>query len=330
MGRRIAFMGKLYPSTMDYYQILRINSLEDKVGNATLTTTSPTLTGAVNELNDGKVSKSGDTMSGGLLVQMEATDAPYVSVNNGTYDVGIHIGSGGVNHGLYDFSLSKWLIYNNGTNTIVNGRASENVLKTGDVITGQLDAKNSNVTIGTTSNNGVTSSTYQGYRVVDNNGTTISHFFTGAYTNGDVKTYLQTYNTKTNGTRVDNIFSVGVKKDGTLFYEIGSPDNFRTALGLGAIATKSGATFTDLSVASFDFKATAANKAGSATASKSGWTFVCWVACYSTGHTLAGDCYFEYPQNATTNIWSRSGGFTTNSTIIKGLALFKKVGSLTS
>ena len=124
------------------------------------------------------------------------------------------------------------------------------------------------------------------------------------------------------------MLSVGVRKNGSLFYEVSSASAFRDAIGVGQLGTYSGAHFTTLTVASFDFKATTANKAGSATATKAGWTFVCWIACYSTGHTLAGDCYFEYPQNATTYVWSRSGCFTANSTIIKGLALFIQEGRL--
>lgn len=45
-------------------------------------------------------------------------------VKNGNYQVGVMIGSGGVNRGLFDFYLNKWMVYSDGTNTYLNGRAS--------------------------------------------------------------------------------------------------------------------------------------------------------------------------------------------------------------
>lgn len=45
-------------------------------------------------------------------------------VENGNYRVSLIIGADGINRGLYDFYLNKWMIYSDGANTYLNGRAS--------------------------------------------------------------------------------------------------------------------------------------------------------------------------------------------------------------
>ena len=45
-------------------------------------------------------------------------------VRNGDRQIGVMIGSGGVNRGLFDFKLNKWMIYANDTDVYLNGRAT--------------------------------------------------------------------------------------------------------------------------------------------------------------------------------------------------------------
>ena len=65
-------------------------------------------------------------ITGFLRVVMGNTAGPKISVNNGTYEIGLHVGSGGVNHGIYDFtsSINTWMCYHNGTEFLFNGKAN--------------------------------------------------------------------------------------------------------------------------------------------------------------------------------------------------------------
>ncbi len=46
-----------------------------------------------------------------ISIEAPTTSQPKVTVNNGEYGVGLLIGAGGVNHGLYDFTNGRWMIY---------------------------------------------------------------------------------------------------------------------------------------------------------------------------------------------------------------------------
>ena len=65
-------------------------------------------------------------ITGFLRVAMGNTAGPKISVHNGTYEVGLHIGTGGVNHGIYDFTsnINTWMCYHNGTEFLFNGKAN--------------------------------------------------------------------------------------------------------------------------------------------------------------------------------------------------------------
>ena len=100
------------------------------------------------------VKKSGDTMTGNLSINgaeiiVSKSSGPRVSVtnSNGVSSI-LHVGTGGSNHGVispgyYDGTTfhesEKWLIYRNSSgNVIVNGKSTDNVLKSGDTMTGAL------------------------------------------------------------------------------------------------------------------------------------------------------------------------------------------------
>lgn len=69
-------------------------------------------------LNDVYVKKAGDTMTGNLNISGNGTAFRLIGTS---YDIGLHLGSGGTNRGIYEWSPSaKWLLYFDANNTILN------------------------------------------------------------------------------------------------------------------------------------------------------------------------------------------------------------------
>ena len=113
-----------------------------------------------------------------------------------------------------------------------------------------LILKHQGVTIDTSSNNGVTSSNkYQGVSFRDNNNVMYGECYNAADTDGTVRVYLNTKNTKTDGTTVSNQLGVGVKKDGTKYYSVSDAAAFRSAISAPSItgANASGTWDIDIS-----------------------------------------------------------------------------------
>lgn len=74
-----------------------------------------------NELN-GYVSKSGDTMTGQLYMEQLSGDTFYHSKRTDTGNsIKFGVGAGGVNRGIYDDPLNKWILYTDGSKVYVNG-----------------------------------------------------------------------------------------------------------------------------------------------------------------------------------------------------------------
>lgn len=71
-------------------------------------------------------------ITGSLRATMGSTAGPFMSVSNGTYEIGLHVGTGGTNHGIFDFSSSvnAWMCYHDGTKNIFNGQANTAVTAT--------------------------------------------------------------------------------------------------------------------------------------------------------------------------------------------------------
>lgn len=67
---------------------------------------------AAYKAEDYYVKRSGDTMSGSLQVINTANNTAglKITLETQSYNFGFHMGTGGVNHGLYDFKASKWVI----------------------------------------------------------------------------------------------------------------------------------------------------------------------------------------------------------------------------
>ncbi len=95
-------------------------------------------------------------MTGNLFIA-KAGDT-YVQVENENTGVKLNLDTGSsANHGIYSYgyydgssfhSAGAWMIYrNNAGNVIVNGRATDNVLKSGDTMTGTLNFSNTSPAI---------------------------------------------------------------------------------------------------------------------------------------------------------------------------------------
>lgn len=79
---------------------------------------------AAYKAEDYYVKRSGDTMSGSLQVINTANNTAglKIALETQSYNFGFHMGTGGVNHGLYDFKASKWVILGDAShNWIFNG-----------------------------------------------------------------------------------------------------------------------------------------------------------------------------------------------------------------
>lgn len=137
-------------------------------------------------------------------------------------------------HGLY---LNR--------NVFTNGKviAQDNIITEGIGISRMADAL-----IDASSNNHVSGNNlYTGFAVYDNNmATRFCEFYGSALTTGETQGYVYVRNKKTDGTEVTNVLGCGVQKDGTLTYRIGSASAFRSALGLGSLATKSSVANADI------------------------------------------------------------------------------------
>lgn len=161
MAKNITLLGADYPDvpavqlpqtgggTATFYDIDVIDNLNSD---------SPTDALSANQgkvLNDGKVDKAGDTMTGNLNIQRSGSGTIGYTAKNETsgLETQLIIGSGRKNHGVYSngyvdgneefHSNAKWMVYRDAdNNVIVNGKATENVKKTGDTMTGDLTGTN--------------------------------------------------------------------------------------------------------------------------------------------------------------------------------------------
>ena len=94
------------------------------------------------------------------------------------------------------------------------------------------------VEVGTTSNNNVSAYQETNFYNTDKNNYWFTRVCSNAETNGNLSLHLQSRNMKTDGTVVQNNLQLGVKKDGTRIVAITDAGVWRSALGLGSIATK--------------------------------------------------------------------------------------------
>ena len=104
----------------------------------------------------------------------------------------------------------------------------------------------SGITVDTSSDNHVDTNTYKQVLSTHDTGGmgSFSAIRTIYYTSGAVSTQLWAKNMKTDGSTVDNGFSVTVEKDGTQKYGVGNAANFRSAIGAGTSSLTLGTSST--------------------------------------------------------------------------------------
>ena len=121
------------------------------------------ITAVKSNISDVYVYNTGDIMTGNLFIAKAGNT--YVQVENENTGIKLNLDTGSsANHGIYSYgyydgssfhSAGAWMIYrNNAGNVIVNGRATDNVLKSGDTMTGTLNFSNTSPAINQQMNDG--------------------------------------------------------------------------------------------------------------------------------------------------------------------------------
>ena len=151
------------------------------------------------------------------------------------------------------------------------------VNKAGDTMSGNLtvsrsgealiQTKNTQWTLTTASNNGITANTSAGafYHLGSDN-TMIGRTNCYGGSDGAVSIVLQVYNKKTNGSSVNNAISAIIKKDGSQTYSVSNATNFRSAINAAASSSRAykenieemseeeARKILDIEVCSYDYK----------------------------------------------------------------------------
>lgn len=100
-------------------------------------------------------------------------------------------------------------------------------------------SQNSTLTIGNSSNNAITSSfVVLGFSMRDKNDYQPGECKMHAYSSGDIDVHLTARNKTTGNVEKYNEFTIGVRKNGTLYYSVSSAEAFRTAIGASASSDK--------------------------------------------------------------------------------------------
>ena len=116
---------------------------------------------------------------------------------------------------------SAELGYLDGVTSNVQTQLGNKLSTSGGTVTGDIYRKSSSVTIGTTSNNGVTTDISPGFVVRDSNDAYYARADGLAQTTGFVAARLVAKNKTTSGTEITNSLYAGVKKDGTRVVKLG-------------------------------------------------------------------------------------------------------------
>ena len=119
---------------------------------------------------------------------------------------------------------STELGYLDGVTSNVQTQLGNKLSTSGGTVTGDIYRKTSSVTIGTTSNNGVTTDVSPGFAVRDSNDYYYARADGLAQTTGLVAARLVAKNKDTSGTERTNSLYAGVKKDGTRVVKLGDND----------------------------------------------------------------------------------------------------------
>lgn len=119
---------------------------------------------------------------------------------------------------------STELGYLDGVTSAIQTQLGNKLSTSGGTVTGDIYRKTTNVTIGTTSNNGVTTDVSPGFVVRDSNDYYYARADGLAQTTGFVASRLVAKNKDTSGTERTNSLYAGVKKDGTRVVKLGDND----------------------------------------------------------------------------------------------------------
>ena len=100
------------------------------VDNLNSTSASDALSANQGRILNGKFSSylplTGGTLTGGVHVQKSSDDTYFYAKRTDTgTEIGMGVGSGGINHGLYSLTLKKWMIYGDASNVYLNGTADK-------------------------------------------------------------------------------------------------------------------------------------------------------------------------------------------------------------
>ena len=232
---------------------------------------------------------------------------------------------------------STELGYLDGVTSNVQTQLGNKLSTSGGTVTGDIFRKTTNVMIGTTSNNGVTTDVSPGFAVRDSNDYTYARADGLAQTTGFVASRLMAKNKTTSGTEITNSLYAGVKKDGTRVVKLGDGDctfifgtngaaNLRSAINAQAVlSTNVTTTGTDGfyvrkygNVIQIEGKEVAANKIGTVPSGYRPGTTV-YVPCVIQGEsnkwyfgflgiTTAGVITVHY-LNGTTNSTTTSSSY---------------------
>ena len=119
---------------------------------------------------------------------------------------------------------SAELGYVSGVTSAIQTQLGNKLSTSGGTVTGDIYRKTTSVTIGTTSNNGVTTDVSPGFVVRDSNDAYYARADGLAQTTGLVAARLVAKNKDTSGTERSNSLYAGVKKDGTRVVKLGDND----------------------------------------------------------------------------------------------------------
>ena len=204
----------------------------------------------------GKVNKSGDTMTGNLRIKKDNAEIALCDNVNNTR-MALEVSNIGRIHGLYSYGYApttstytddgKWMLYKNGNgNIIVNGSASENVLKSGDTMTGSLQLQDNSSLVIKTSNIDLTSAPSENaygtncITLKDNQNNRVAFIRANQTTANSSSLEIQSARTFDSG-NIYNGFNLYVNADKTCTVTVTQPDAWCT--GIGAVK-KSGDTMT--------------------------------------------------------------------------------------
>ena len=126
---------------------------------------------------------------------------------DGNYSCALMVGAGGVNRGLYDFTNSKWMVYSNSSEVILNGNAATATKATQDVNGLQIDTNYMLVSRGTSIPSGADLNEY----------TTFGTYYSN---NSDItRSLLNTPSLIYSNARLDVFASSGAMGDSTYLFQ---------------------------------------------------------------------------------------------------------------